>query len=244
MSEESICVSNMSRNVPSVQTSTSAALSVIESSPPGIREILSSVINVSASGMYYEPSCRFCSSPRRTEAEKLVESFDICDTDRDDRVSSFFSSMGEQMPLDIVKNHVNSHMGRGETELKKLEYVSRLATLASNQMTTLAQSKLAIAAVLECLRSVGVIAPSRGLSPAKAQEMKAKVLNQLMSMWTTLMATQSKLSGELWDEGKMISMPSADFQRVFDEALNAAQTPDERRLIVGILDSLTKVAQN
>lgn len=219
------------------------SLSVIEASPPGIRDILSSVINVSASGRYYEPSCKLCSSRHRDSAEGMALSFDIGVTNREERISGFFTSVHEEVSTDVVRNHMNSHMNKGDVELRKVEYVSRLASLTSSQMTNLAQAKLATAAVLECLGGVGAIVPTKGLSPAKAQEMKASVVTKLVKTWTDLMQIHSKLSGELWDEGKMVAIPSTDFQRVFDDALHSAKTPDERRLIAGVLDGLTKAIQ-
>ena len=220
-----------------------SSLSLIEASPPGIREILASVINVSSSGRYYEPSCGFCSSRHRDAAEEMIAAFDLGVTNREERVSSFFSSVHEEVSTDVIRNHVTSHMNRGDIELRKVEYVSRLASLTGSQMTNLAQAKLATAAVLECLSGVGSIVPTKGLSPAKAQEMKTAVVTKLVKTWTDLIQIHSKLSGELWDEGKMIAIPSSDFQRVFDDALNGAKTPDERRLIAGLLDGLTKAIQ-
>ena len=229
----------------STPQSGSQTLAIIDSSPPGIREILSSVVNVSGSGRYYEPSCAFCKSRNRDDAERLVESFDIAvrQHDAESRVSSFFTSVGEDVGTDVVRNHVTSHMNRGDVELRKVEYVSRLAALTGSQITTLSQARLAMAAVLECLGSVGVISPTRGLSPAKAQEMKTSVVTKLVKTWVDLMAIQAKLNGELWDEGKMVAIPTVDFHRIFDEALNAARTPDERKLIVRVLDGLTNATQ-
>lgn len=221
----------------------SSTLSVIEASPPGIREILSSVANVSGSGMYYEPSCRFCVSRTRAEAERLASTCDIGVRDIDARITQFFTSVGEDVPLDVVRHHIASHMNRGDIELRKLEYVSRLASLSSAQMTTLTQARLATAAVLECLGSVGMIVPTKGLSAAKAQEMKASVVTRLVKTWIDLMATEAKLNNELWDEGKMVAIPAAEFHKVFDDALSSARTPDETTLIVKLLDGLTNAIQ-
>ena len=41
----------------------------------------------------------------------------------------------------------------------------------------------------------------------------------------------------------MVAIPTVDFHRIFDEALNAARTPDERKLIVRVLDGLTNATQ-
>jgi len=224
---------------------TISPLSVIDASPPGIREILSSVINISESGKYFEPSCKFCSSLHRNDAESLFNSFTIGikQSDAELRVSQFFTSMGETIGTDVIRNHVNSHMNRGDIELRKVEYVSRLASLTGCQMTTLSQAKLAMAAVLECLGSVGAIVPTKGLSPSKVQEIKANIVTKLVKTWVDLMTIQAKLNGELWDEGKMIAIPASDFQRVFDDALNSAKTTDERKLIAGLLDGLNNAIQ-
>ena len=138
---------------------------------------------------------------------------------------------------------MHSHMNKGDNELKKVEYISRLASLTGSQMTTLSQTKLALAAVLECLSSAGSITPSKGLSPAKAVEMKASVINKLLKTWSDVISIQAKLTGELWDEGQMIAIPVADFKRVFDDTVNAARTEDERKLILGLMEGLTTSIQ-
>jgi len=221
------------------------SLSTIDASAPGIREILSSVINVSESGMYYEPSCKFCSSLYRSEAEKLIASFDLATrpSDIEKKIIQLFESHGETIGSDIIRNHVNTHMNRGDSELKKVEYISRLALLTGSQITTLSQTKLALATVMECLGSVGSIVPSKGLTAAKAVEMKTNVLNKLIKTWVDLMAMQAKLTGEMWDEGQMIAIPVADFKRVFDDTLHAAKTPDERQLIVRLMDGFKQAIQ-
>lgn len=222
---------------------TKTALAVIESSPPGIREILSAVINLSDGGIYYEPSCLFCASRSRTEAERLWASFDIMVKNPEERISAFFSSAGEAIPIDVIKNHITAHMGRGDIEIRKVEYVSRLAALSGNQMTTLSQSKLATAAVLECLSNVGAIVPTKGLSVSKAMEIKATIVTRLVKTWADLMEMQAKMSGEMWNEGKMVAIPTSDFYRIFDDSLKNAKTPDERSAVANILDNLTKAIQ-
>jgi hypothetical protein len=177
------------------------------------------------------------------EAEHMSSSFDIGVRDPEVRISHFFNSVGEEVSPDIVRNHISSHMNRGDIELRKLEYVSRLATMAGGQITSLSQSKLAAAAVMECIASSGAIVPTKGLSPAKAQEIKATVISKLVKTLIDVMAIQAKLSGELWDEGKMVAIPASDFHRVFDKALNDASTPDERKLIRDVLDGLTSAIQ-
>jgi len=219
------------------------AISTINSSPPGIRDMLSSVVNVSASGVYHEPSCVFCRSQHRNEAEQMVSSFDLGVRDPDVRISQFFNTIGEEVSVDIVRNHIASHMNKGDIELRKLEYIARVANMANGQMTTLSQAKLAAAAVIECIASSGSIIPTKGLSPAKAQEIKASVISKLVKSLIDVMAVQAKLSGQMWDEGKMVAIPADDFSKVFDRALNDAQTPDERRLIGNLLDGLTKAIQ-
>jgi hypothetical protein len=134
-------------------------------------------------------------------------------------------------------------MNRGDIEIRKAEYIGRLATLTGSGMTTLAQSKLAEAAILECLSSAGTIITGAGVNSAKTQEIKASVVTKLVKTWIDLITVQAKLNGEMWEEGKMIAIPSTDFQRVFDDALNSARTPDERRLIASILEGLTNSSQ-
>jgi len=219
------------------------AMSVIDSSPLGIRDMLAAVINVSATGTYHEPSCVFCGSQHRAAAEHMISSFDLGVRDPEVRIAQFFNSVGETVSADVVRNHISTHMNKGDIELRKLEYVAKLANMANGQMTTLSQAKLAAAAVMECITSSGSIVPTKGLSPAKAQEMKASVISKLVKSLIDVMTAQAKLSGQMWDDGKMVAIPSSDFHRVFDKALNDAQTTDERRLISNVLDGLTSAIQ-
>ena len=228
---------------PSPDSSATHQMSIIDSSSPGIRDMLSSVINVSATGTYHEPSCVFCGSQHRIAAENMIASFDLGVRDPETRISRFFHSVGEEVSVDIVRNHISTHMNKGDIELRKLEYVARLASMANGQMTALSQAKLAAAAVMECITSSGAIVPTKGLSSAKAQEIKASVISKLVKSLIDVMAIQAKLSGQMWDDGKMVAIPAHDFQRVFDKALNDAQTPDERRLISNVLDGLTNAIQ-
>jgi len=225
------------------ESTTKTALAVIESSPPGVRDLFSAVINLSDGGVYYEPSCLFCSSRNRVEAERLWSSFDIMVKNPEERISAFFASVGETISVDVVKNHIVAHMGRGDAEIRKLEYISRLAAISGNQMTSMSQAQLATAAVLECLSTVGAVVPSKGLSGGKAAEIKANMVTRLVKTWADLMELQAKMSGEMWNEGKMVAIPTSDFFKIFDDSLKKARTPDERNAIASILDNLTKAIQ-
>jgi len=96
---------------------------------------------------------------------------------------------------------------------------------------------------LECLGMVGTIVPCKGLSASKAAEVKAMIVAKLVKALTDIIAINAKISGEQWNEGKMIAIPTSDFYAIFDASLAKANTPGERNAIDEILTNLTKAIQ-
>jgi len=209
----------------------------------GIADILSAIVNISETGVYHEPTCIVCSSPHRQDSEKVWNGCEAGIKDREVRVSQYFVSVGEVVSEDAIKNHMNNHLGRGDAELRKVEYIARLSNLSSFGMTTMDQVKIGMAAVMECLTGAGAIVPTKIMSYAKAQEVKAKVVTQLVKTWTDLLALQAKILGEMDDKGELVKLPKDAFMKVFDDALTNAKTQGDRDLISSIMKGLETITE-
>lgn len=203
-----------------------------------LASILSNVVNISESGLYHEPSCPVCSSQNRENAEDAWRKLDSLATDRLDKMVAYFRNFNEGFSRDAVQNHFRSHIDKGEVELRKSEYIARLANLSGAGMATIDHVKLAMAAVMECLTSAGTIVADRNTSNAKALEVKSKMVTSLVKTWTDLLSLQAKMLGEMLEDGELVTIPRNAFIKVFDDALKAAKTKEDAALISSILNGL------
>lgn len=234
-----LVMSEDSSNVPATKTEM-----VLPSSLTSLPQLFSSVINLSASGTYHEPSCPFCCSRNRDEAEKIWKSLDFMAKDKEERVKQFFVSVGENISVDAIRNHVKTHLDKGDIELRKVEYLSRISNLSSVGGTTIEQLDIGLAVIWECITAAGTIASEgKSLSNAKAYEIKASVVSKLIKTWADLLGLRSKILGEMHDKGEVITIPVEVFAKVFDEALLKANTKEERNLINQILDGIKLSSQ-
>jgi len=218
-------------------------VSIVSVTPAGVSDMLSSIVNISSGGTYHEPSCPFCSSSHRREAESLIGSLDVMVKNQEERVSAYFRSVGESVSEDAVRNHVKNHLRRGDVELRKIEYIGKLSNLVRTTSSTADQVRLAIAVVLECLLSASEVVPSRTTSPTQAHEARAAIVTKLVKAWTDLLAMYAKVTGEMERRGEVIVMPTDAFNRVFDRALIAAKSLDDKQVVHGILKDLTAIIQ-
>ena len=209
----------------------------------GLANVLSAVINASESGLYYEPSCPVCSCTKRSEVEAFWRSTDILASDRVDKVVQYLLAAGETISRDAVSNHFKSHVDKGEIELRKAEYIAKLSNLSATGLATIDHVKIAMAAVMECLTCAGTVVPDKHTTTAKALEVKAKMVTSLVKTWTDLLSLQAKMYGELEDRGEIVSMPKEAFTKVFDNALNAAKSKEDRDAIHAILNGLQAMYQ-
>ena len=221
----------------------STEVSVLASSTAGIVEALSAAVNLSSGGIYHEPSCPFCTSRRRSDAEDLWLNKDIMAKDPESRIVSFFQSHGETVSPDAVDNHVKNHMRRGGAEIRKMEYISKIANLSQVEITTPMHLKMAMSVVMDCLTSSAEVSPSKRMSPAKAWELKTKNVNALVKTWSDLLSLKCKLEGEMEDKGEILSFPKAGFRKVFSDALTQAVTKEDKELIHSILKNVTSLVQ-
>ena len=216
---------------------------VVQTKTGELTDILSSIINLSASGIYHECSCPFCSNRYRAEAEKVYKSIDFQSKDKDERVSQYFKSVGQNISCDVIRNHVKGHMDKGDNEIKKVEYISKLATLSTSNATTVDQIKLGVSVIMECITSVGSIAPDKNTTFSEAQALKASLVTKLVKAWVDMIEFQHKIYGEDMKKGNVIILPKGGFVKVFDDALVNAKNKQDRALIQSIMTGLENLEQ-
>lgn len=206
---------------------------------PSIRDFLSPIINLDDSGQFFEATCPFCTHPLRSEAEVFYNSLEKVLQNRCEKLQTWFlvDKGVANLPLDVIRNHVNNHMGRGDAEFRKVEYINKIRNLSSIEMGTFERIKFALAALSERLTAIASC-PAGDKNPIKTEALKAKTINDLLKTWTSLVALQSEMLGEMIGKGEVVSIHKEDFDRAIGNALANAKTDGERELISSFLKQL------
>ncbi|MCK9433901.1 MAG: hypothetical protein M0R32_03560 [Candidatus Cloacimonetes bacterium] len=196
----------------------------------GIREFLSSVINLADSGAFCEPTCPICLSKHRATSESRFEKDEEEKFDKKcDSIKKFFLARNEEMGISVIRNHFNNHLNQGEVELRKLEYVNRLATLNTTDRSTLDRLRVLMDALQERLVS-GV---------ELSQENRGKELVAISKAMTSILELRAKIMGEMQGRGEVITIPADKFNMAFEKALTRARGKEEIELVTSIMDSLS-----
>jgi len=209
---------------------------------PSLPDVFAAIINVSKGGVYHEPSCLFCCSKHRDNAEKMYKQYDLAVKDKSDRLRSYFLTLGEDMSLDVIRNHTRGHMDKGELELRKVEYLSKISNLSMVSITTIGQVDAGLAVLWECIAASGTIASDgKSLSNSKAIEMRAGIISKLVRTWVDLLNLRSKILGEMKNSGEMMSIPVAAFSDFMSKLLMGAKNNEEKETIFKVMEGIKEL---
>jgi hypothetical protein len=208
-----------------------------------LKEFCRSVIRLSETGIFHVPSCPCCNSPTRTEAEGLWRQTPPPGRSREAVVRSLFLSSGEDIPPDAIRHHMRQHVGRGEDELRKQEYLEQISTLNTIDLSTLDRIKVLLAACTERLLATGQIEAPAKVVEAQVESMKTKDVALLVRTMTSLLELQAKILGEMRGRGEVMMVPTQKFKDAFDGAYRKAKTAQEQALLVAYLNELSKICE-
>jgi hypothetical protein len=207
--------------------------------PSGLKAIFAQVLCLDGKDRYFEPSCPVCSSKHRLDGEKLYKSYDkYAGTTRDENVQTFFEHKGEHYSIDAVRHHMTRHMDRGDQELRKSEYLSKLEALNANKMSTMEMIDYAMSSILERIIAQSAIAPDSKYNRADVEDMITSNIVSLNKAWVSLMQLRADMLGEMRKDGEAIVIPKASFEKVFEDAFKKSQTQEEHGIIAFILKGL------
>lgn len=213
-------------------------IAIIEAVPSGLREFLQAAVGVNEKGIYCDPECQFCTSPHREEAETLWRNSDPKDKDRIDKVISSLASHSLVLSREVVTNHIRTHMGAGEAEIRKLEYIRKLNSMGSVRITTLDRLQFVMDAVSERIAASAAISENETLSKADAEQMKSNIVNALSKTSAALFNLHLQMEKDLEASGDMIRIHKDSFKKAFDSAISSAKNERERQLIGDLLNEL------
>ena len=213
---------------------------VVKQAPSGIRSLFPSVIKLNSDGIFVEPSCPFCLSQNRTEAESIFIKTPQYDNNKYTATKEFLDSKGEKFSIDLVKHHCNSHVNQGENQLRKQEYINTIDNISSIKISTIDEVDLLISALKERqIETARLVADSK-TSKVEVEVIKSNIMAQLSKSFASLLKLRSELLGEQKESGDVIIISRLKFKQVFNEAIENAKGDEEKTLIIGLLKSLSK----
>lgn len=192
-----------------------------------IQDFLTNVINLNQAGNYYEPTCKVCTSALRERGEKYYGSLDPLNKHKDEALSSWFASEGEDIPLDAVKNHTSNHVGVGDREYRKIEYINRVSNLCSVQLDPLQRLDFAIAAITDRITEMS----SHSQGNMLHEDKRSKIMNDLFKTYGSLLEQQNKLIQSMEEEGKLVRIPRDEFNSVFKKHMDPLNEEERERLL-------------
>jgi hypothetical protein len=200
---------------------------------------LSQAINLSDANTFHEPTCPICSSPYRKEVEEKWVS-----TKSHEEVQGVLKRSTVKVSNDIINNHMRHHYDKGIKELQKVEYTNKLRRInSSRNMSTLEQIGFGISVISERLIGLNSIVPDGDMTQAEVEKVKSAETNKLMATYSKYIKMQADLMGEMKNTGEMINIPKDKFINFFNEALVAADSDEEKKIINKILNKLGSLAQ-
>ena len=212
--------------------------SLIQSVPTGLREFLSSVVDVNDQGVYCDPDCPICNSNHRESAEKAWLDGDPYDRERADKVMADLNSHGTKVSREVVLNHCASHLLAGAEALRRLEYIRKLCNMGSVRLTTLDRLEFAMAAISERMLAAGAIVSDGKIPAHEVEELRTRLTNQLAKTSSTLFSLHAQLERDMEDEGQIIRINREVFRTAFDKAVSDTKNERERELINFLLSEL------
>ena len=215
-------------------------IDLVKCVPGKFRELFGAIIKINERGVFVEPSCPFCLSPHRSEAECIFLKTPQYDNDKFTKTKIFMDEKGEAYSIDVIKNHCKNHIEQGESQLRKIEYLTTIDNISSVKMSTLEEIDNVISALKERLIETSKIVPDSKTSRSEAEVIKSNIVSQISKSFSALLKLRSELLGEMKNSGEMISISRHKFKQIFNDALDAAKNEDEKNVIVSLLKSLSK----
>ena len=195
------------------------------------RDFLSAVINLSESGFFCEPTCPICISKNRPIAESnfIKDSEEKGFEKKCESIRKFFLSRNEEIGTSVIRNHFANHINQGENELKKREYVNKLAALNEVDRPTLDRLRVLMDALQERLISTVEL----------GQEARGKEIVAISKTMTQVLELRAKIMGEMKGRGEVITIPLEKFNMAFEKALRKARNKDELDFVSDIMNDLS-----
>jgi hypothetical protein len=210
----------------------------IQQVPSGIKEFLQSAVDVNEQGVYCDPVCPICTSSHRESSETLWRSLGVHDKERIDKVVAHLSGKGLPLSREVVSNHIRVHMGAGEAEIRKMEYIRKLTGMGSVRITPLDRLEFMMDAISERIAASGSITDNDRISKVEAEKLRSDIVGSLSKAGESLLKLHIQMEKDLEATGNMVRIHKESFKKAFDSALSASKTERERQLLNNLMTEL------
>lgn len=205
-----------------------------------VEQIMSQAINLNESNIFHEPTCLICSSPNRNELEKKF----LEKSSYKDVALMYKSKHGLDIGESVIENHVVHHSTKAAVKHSQMrEYVQRIRSLNSQNVTTMEKIATAHAFIIERIMGINSLVPNADESPAKIEQIKSAETAKLVTSLGNLLKLQASILGEMKNNGEMVYIQTDEFVGAFRDALKSAKTDREREIITTLLDRLETIAR-
>jgi hypothetical protein len=203
------------------------------SSNEALAAYLLTQVSLNDDGVYFAPDCPLCSSPNRSSIEcQWLENRDAKEA------HSSLKSLGEPIPLTVIKNHMEFHIDQSYMELRKREFIKKLTTLNELNLDTISRIDLN----LDCLHQQ-ILNMAASESPTMDQvelnKKRADAMCKLVSSTASLLAMRATMLGEMHAQGETLIINKDDFELIFRNALQRHQGQEARAAINELLENFS-----
>ena len=216
------------------------SIDLLKSTKGSLKDYLSMVLNLNESGVFLEPTCMFCCSKTRIEAEAAWRGIVALPASKEVEVRKIFLSVGEDVPIEVIRHHIKNHLDRAEAELRKIETINKISALNSVKVSTLDQIQLLQSACMERLMAIAEMQAPNASMRNIVEGQKNKDTATIIKTMQGLLSLQAAIMGEMKGRGELLSIPVDKFKEVFAKNLANLQTKEEKFLVMGIMEELTK----
>lgn len=217
--------------------SKSSAQDIVESEG-AMEDFLSKMVNLSSSGIYYEPDCPICRSDHREKSEKMW-----LDTRNADSIRQFFLDKGHSYTTPVIKNHMEGHLDQSQDEIRRKEYINKITLLFnSGKVSTIDRIDMALTSLQERLVAVNAISDqSKPLS--EIEKLKSDTTCKITSSMDKLLKLRADMLGEMKKDGEAFSINKQEFVDTFKRLLEESPTDEDRLVVNRVFSELHKICR-
>jgi len=225
-------------DIPSTRALKPSSINQVVESENSLVEYMGKMVNLSESGIYYEPDCPICASDHREKAEKMW-----LDTRNADSIRQFFVDKGKIHTIPVIKNHMEGHLDQSEDEIRRKEYINKITLLFnSGKVSTIDRIDMALTSLQE--RLVAINAVSDSTKPlSDVEKIKADTTCKITSSMDRLLKLRADMLGEMKKDGEAFSINKQEFVAMMKRLLAESPTDEERLVVNKVFAELYQICR-
>lgn len=202
-----------------------------------VDEFLHRMVNINDVGIFHDPNCEVCHSPHRKAAED-----EWLSSRNAEQVRQLLIDKGETFSVPVLKNHMEFHVDQSQVELRKREYVDKIAGLSRDDVSTLDRLQMTLAAVNERMVTISAL-EDPAMPHAQVEKIKADSTVKLTATMKQLLEFRAKMLGEMRENGEVFTIDKDKFVKTFGKLLDECVTDEEKLVVNKVFGELGKICK-